>query len=76
MQTLATELKASLRILQVHSNFHAARVPGKIPGLDEDVPVQQLQENFVHQVAQILEIDDLLVLTHNAYPFSPFAVSS
>ncbi|MEX0270775.1 cation:proton antiporter [Leptolyngbyaceae cyanobacterium UHCC 1019] len=68
MQTLATELKASLRILQVHSNPRAARISGKIPGLDEDVPVQQIRGNFVHQVAQILEIDDLLVLTHNAYP--------
>ncbi|NJR40400.1 MAG: universal stress protein [Leptolyngbyaceae cyanobacterium CSU_1_4] len=68
MQTLATELKASLRILQVHSHPRAVRISGKIPGLGEDVPIQQVRGNFVHQVAQILEIDDLLVLTHNAYP--------
>lgn len=68
MQTLATELKASFQVLQVHSNFRAAWGSNKIPGLGEDVPIQQVRGNFVNQVAQILDTDDLLVLTHNAYP--------
>lgn len=68
MRTLATELKASLQILQVLSNPRSAQVSRSIPGLSEEVTVQQVRGKFVHQVAQILETDDILVLTHNAHP--------
>jgi len=67
-RTLATELKASLKVLQIFSNPRSANAAHAIPGLSEDVPVQQIRGNFVNQVAQILERDDLLVITHNAHP--------
>jgi nucleotide-binding universal stress UspA family protein len=67
-RTLAAELKASLKVLQIVSNPRLANAANAIPGLDEDVPVQQIRGNFVNQVAQILERDDLLVITHNAHP--------
>ncbi|XHX76358.1 MAG: hypothetical protein RBJ76_18175 [Stenomitos frigidus ULC029] len=38
-----------------------------LPGLSEDTPVQQIRGNFVNQLVQILERDDLLVITHNAH---------
>ncbi|EKQ66889.1 Kef-type K+ transport system, membrane component [Leptolyngbyaceae cyanobacterium JSC-12] len=66
-QTLATELKAKLQILQVVTNPRSLHSQ-EIPGLDADIPVQRVQGNFVNQVSRILERDDLLVLTHNAHP--------
>ena len=67
VNTLATELKASLQVLQVLPNQRSPIEPHAIPNLSEEVPVQQVQGNFVNQVAQILKIDDLLVLPHSAY---------
>jgi len=67
VNTLATELKASLQVLQVLPNQRSPIGPHAIPNLSEEVPVQQVQGNFVNQVAQILKIDDLLVLPHSAY---------
>jgi Kef-type K+ transport system membrane component KefB/nucleotide-binding universal stress UspA family protein len=67
-RTLAAELKASLKVLQIVSNPRLANAAHAIPGLDKDVPVQQIRGSFVNQVAQILERDDLLVITHNAHP--------
>lgn len=67
VNTLATELKASLQVLQVLPNHRSPIEPHTIPNLSEEVPVQQVQGNFVNQVAQILKIDDLLVLPHSAY---------
>lgn len=66
-RTLATELKASLQVLQVVSRSRLNTLP-EIPGLDEDTPVQRVQGNFVDQVSRILQLDDLLVLPHNAQP--------
>jgi len=67
-RTLATELKASLKVLQIFSNPRSANAAHAIPGLSEDVPVQKIRGNFVNQVAQLLERDDLLVVMHNAHP--------
>jgi len=67
-RTLATELKASLQVLQILSNPRVANAANAIPGLGEDVPVEQIRGNFVNQVARLLERDDLLVITHNAHP--------
>jgi len=67
-RTLATELKASLQVLQILSNPRLANAANAIPGLGEDVPVEQIRGNFVNQVAQLLKRDDLLVITHNAHP--------
>lgn len=66
-RTLATELKASLQVLQVVSRSRLDTLP-EIPGLDENTPVQRVQGNFVDQVSRILQLDDLLVLPHNAQP--------
>ncbi|MBD2033718.1 cation:proton antiporter [Leptolyngbya sp. FACHB-321] len=67
-RTLATELKASLKVLQLFSNPRSANAAYAIPGLSEDVPVQKIRGNFANQVAQLLERDDLLVIMHNARP--------
>ncbi|MBD2072724.1 cation:proton antiporter [Phormidium sp. FACHB-592] len=67
-RTLATELKASLKVLQLFSNPRSANAAHAIPGLSEDVPVQKIRGNFANQVAQLLERDDLLVIMHNARP--------
>lgn len=66
-QILATELKASLQILEVISNSRkgSQRQPLQV---DEKIPMQRVDGNFVNQVSQILETDDLLVLMHNAHP--------
>ncbi|QZZ21817.1 cation:proton antiporter [Leptothermofonsia sichuanensis E412] len=67
-RTLATELKASLEVIQVISGSRQLGGVSEIPGLAEDVPIQRVRGNFVSRVSQILETDDLLVLTHNAHP--------
>lgn len=67
-RTLATELKASLEVIQVISGSRRLGGVSEIPGLAEDVPIQRVRGNFVSRVSQILETDDLLVLTHNAHP--------
>ncbi|MBW4661539.1 MAG: cation:proton antiporter [Drouetiella hepatica Uher 2000/2452] len=67
-RTLATELKATLQILQIVSNPRLANTAHEIPGLSADMPVQQIRGKFVNQVAQILKRDDLLVIMHNAHP--------
>jgi nucleotide-binding universal stress UspA family protein len=66
-QALATELKAKLQILEVLPQARARAIPA-MPTLEVDVPVQRVRGDFVNQVSQILEADDLLVLTHNAHP--------
>jgi Kef-type K+ transport system membrane component KefB/nucleotide-binding universal stress UspA family protein len=67
-QALATELKATLQILQVRASGRATSEWQEIPGLDSDVPVQRVRGNFVSEVSRILQTDDLLMLTHNAHP--------
>jgi Kef-type K+ transport system membrane component KefB/nucleotide-binding universal stress UspA family protein len=67
VQALATELKASLQILQVFSNPRSASINQEIPSLNSDIPVQRLRGNFVNQVSRLLTTDDLLVLIH-AHP--------
>jgi Kef-type K+ transport system membrane component KefB/nucleotide-binding universal stress UspA family protein len=67
-RTLATELKASLEVIQVISGSRRLGGVSEIPGLADDVPIQRVRGNFVSRVSQILETDDLLVLTHNAHP--------
>ncbi len=67
IQALATELKATLQILQVFSNPRSANINQGVPNLDSDIPVQRVRGNFVNQVSRILSTDDLLVLTHNAH---------
>lgn len=67
-QLLARELKASLQVLQIFPNSRSAKVATSISGLSEEVPVQRVGGNFVNQVSQLLESDDLLVLTHNVHP--------
>jgi hypothetical protein len=67
-QALARELKASLQVLHFFSNPRSIRAANQIPGLSEEVPVRRVGGNFVSQVSQILETDDLLVLTHDAHP--------
>lgn len=60
-QSLATELKASLQLLQVVS------VKGTIGDLTDlklppDTPMQQVRGNFVRQVSRLLKTNDLLLL--------------
>lgn len=64
-QALTTELKAKLQILLVITNPRAN--VKDIPGLDAEVPINQVRGNFVAQVTRILETDDLLVLPHHAH---------
>jgi hypothetical protein len=67
-RTLAAELKASLEVLQVVSGSRRLDASSQVPGLAEDVPIQRVRGNLVSRVSQILQTDDLLVLTHNAHP--------
>lgn len=67
-RALATELKASFQVLQVLSTPYLADESHTSLSLDEAVPVQRVRGSFVSQVSQILETDDLLVLTHDAHP--------
>lgn len=66
-QALTRELKASLQVLQVVSNARGASDLRETFNLAEDVPVHRVKGNFVSQVSQILETDDLLILTHDAH---------
>lgn len=69
-KTLATELKASLQVLQVSSNSRSSSNEDAI-SLSEEVTVRRVKGNLVRQVSQILELDDLLMLTHHAHLESP-----
>ncbi|TAE57324.1 MAG: cation:proton antiporter [Nostocales cyanobacterium] len=61
-KTLATELKASLQLLQVVSNKRLdvdLIATGLVPS---DLPLQKLRGNFVKEVSRLLQNNDLLLL--------------
>jgi Kef-type K+ transport system membrane component KefB/nucleotide-binding universal stress UspA family protein len=60
-KTLATELKASLQLLQVVSVKEETLNLSEI-GLPADTPLQRVRGNFVRQVSRLLKSNDLLVL--------------
>jgi Kef-type K+ transport system membrane component KefB/nucleotide-binding universal stress UspA family protein len=60
-KSLATELKASLQLLQVTS-VRDATIELIHTGLPEDTPIQRVRGNFVRQVSRLLKTDDLLLL--------------
>jgi Kef-type K+ transport system membrane component KefB/nucleotide-binding universal stress UspA family protein len=66
-RTLAAELKASLQVLQISANLRLANALETLPEL-EAVPIQRVRGNFVNQVSQLLQIDDLLILLHDDHP--------
>ncbi|MBD2663372.1 hypothetical protein B6N60_03253 [Richelia sinica FACHB-800] len=59
-QGLATELKASLRLLQVVT-AKAVEINLAEVGLAEDTVIQNVRGNFVRQVSQLLKPNDLLL---------------
>lgn len=59
-KTLATELKASLQLLQVVSSKGVDI--DLTDGIPADIPVQKLQGNFVREVSRLLKPNDLLLL--------------
>ncbi|MBD2775221.1 cation:proton antiporter [Iningainema tapete] len=66
-QTIAVELKGTLQILQVTAR--SRRNPKtKIDDWQLDIPIVQLQGNFVSQVSKMLEPDDLLILIAGTNP--------
>lgn len=67
-RALAAELKASLQILQVFDNPRWVDHPPESLNFNEKMPIRRVGGDFVSQVSQILEADDLLVLTHDAHP--------
>lgn len=60
-KSLATELKASLQLLQVIS-VRGATVELTDTGLPADTPIQRVRGNFVRQVSRLLKPNDLLLL--------------
>jgi nucleotide-binding universal stress UspA family protein len=60
-KTLATELKASLQLLQVVS-VREETIDLSDTELSEDTPLQTVRGNFVRQVSRLLKTNDLLVL--------------
>lgn len=72
--TIATELKANLEVLQLVSNplgSSSVSLEGKLP---TDVSVKTLSGRFVPQLLQLLRDDDLLILnagTHANLPGTP-----
>lgn len=60
-KSLATELKASLQLLQVVST-RGASVDLTNNDLPPDTPIQKVRGNFVRQVSRLLKPNDLLVL--------------
>lgn len=60
-KSLATELKASLQLLQVVA-VRAANIELTDTGLPADTPIQQVRGNFVRQVSRLLKDNDLLLL--------------
>ncbi|WP_414543321.1 cation:proton antiporter [Nostoc sp. CCY0012] len=60
-KSLATELKASLQLLQVVP-VRGAKVDLTNAGIPADTPIQQVRGNFVRQVSRLLTTNDLLVL--------------
>jgi Kef-type K+ transport system membrane component KefB/nucleotide-binding universal stress UspA family protein len=60
-KTLATELKASLQLLQVESVRETTVQPTDIT-VPPDTTIQKVRGNFVRQVSRVLKTNDLLVL--------------
>lgn len=60
-KALATELKASLQLLQVEPVRETTVQPTDIPA-PPDTPIQKVRGNFVRQVSRLLKTNDLLVL--------------
>jgi hypothetical protein len=64
-QTLASELKATLQLLQVVMD-RPRRRQGKL--LNTDLPIYPIQGNLVGQVSKLLQPDDLLMMTAGTQP--------
>ncbi|MBH8553421.1 cation:proton antiporter [Nostocaceae cyanobacterium CENA357] len=60
-KSLATELKASLQLLQVVS-VRGATAELTDTGLPADTPIQRVRGNFVRQVSRLLKPNDILLL--------------
>lgn len=67
-KTLATELKASLHLLQVGSNLSTLPVELSTLGENANLPVQRIQGNLVNQISKVLKPDDLLLMTAGYQP--------
>jgi len=68
-QTLATELKATLQLLQVqHKSSRRPSLDLEAVGLNSDVAIQRVRGNFVGKVSKMLNPDDLLILTTGTHP--------
>ncbi|GAB4385686.1 MAG: cation:proton antiporter [Elainellaceae cyanobacterium] len=62
-KTLATELKASLQLLQIVADVPTLPIEPKAPELGNNIPIKQIQGNLVGQVSKLLKPDDLLLMT-------------
>ncbi|ABA23152.1 transporter, CPA2 family [Trichormus variabilis ATCC 29413] len=60
-KALATELKASLQLLQVVA-LRGEAIEIADTGLPADTPIQKVRGNFVRQVSRLLKTNDLLLL--------------
>jgi len=61
VKSLATELKATVQLLQVVTK-QGVDIDLTNAGLPEDTPIQKVRGNFVQQVSRLLKTNDLLVL--------------
>lgn len=65
-ETLADELKATLKVLHVTRN--PRRKAPKVPPVQTEVTIEHVRGNFVTRVARMLQPDDLLILTSGNHP--------
>ncbi len=61
-QLLAAELKTSLEVLILVSNKQAQLSPQELSSLSSDIAIAQAQGNFIREVSQRIQRNDLLLL--------------
>lgn len=62
-KNIATELKATLELVILVTSPRSSPFDPESVGLSSDTPVSLVRGKFVRQVSQMLQMDDLLILT-------------
>lgn len=69
-KNISTELKATLELVMLVTGPGSSPFNPESVGLSSDTPVSLIRGKFVRQVSQMLQIDDLLILTAHTQPNS------
>lgn len=74
-KTIAAELKAKMHLLVIVTGASNPDFSLTSLGLNENTPIQKIQDNFVLKVTRMLTTDDLLILTSGTHKYHAFGLA-